>query len=99
MAGYEPRNIYNMDETGLFYRALPDKTLRVKGEACSGGKKSKDRITLALCVNMEAEFEKLLVIGKSAKPRCFKNIRQAKLPMTWRFNKKAWMNSVLFTGF
>jgi hypothetical protein len=30
----------------------------------------------------------LLVIGKSAKPRCFKN---AKIPIDYKANKKAWM--------
>ena len=27
-AGYATRDIYNMDESGMFYRALPDKTLK-----------------------------------------------------------------------
>jgi hypothetical protein len=38
---YEPRNIYNTDETGLFFRALPTKSLVVKGEKCTGVKMSK----------------------------------------------------------
>jgi hypothetical protein len=68
--GYSARDIYNMDETGLFFRALPDNTLSVKGEDCKGGKKSKERITLSLCVNMEGDFKKPVVIGRAAKPRC-----------------------------
>jgi hypothetical protein len=31
----EPKNIYNADETGLFFRALPTKSLAVKGEKCT----------------------------------------------------------------
>ncbi|XP_070562187.1 tigger transposable element-derived protein 6-like [Ptychodera flava] len=46
--GYSPRDIFNMDETGVFYCALPDKSYAVKGEDCKGGKKSKDRITAVL---------------------------------------------------
>ena len=38
---YEPKNIYNADETGLFFRALPTKSLAVKGEKCAGGKMSR----------------------------------------------------------
>ena len=34
VAGYEPRNVYNGDETGLFFRMLPSKTLTVRGECC-----------------------------------------------------------------
>jgi hypothetical protein len=37
---------------------------------------------------------KLLVIGKSQKPRCFKNVKF--LPVQYFANKKAWMTSVLF---
>lgn len=66
---YKPSDIYNMDETGLLFRALPDKTLSIRGDDCKGGKRSKDRLTVMLCVNMEGKFEKPLVIGKAAKPR------------------------------
>ena len=51
------RDIYNMDETGLFYRALPEKSLVLKGSDCAGGKKSKERITVAFCFNCLGEFE------------------------------------------
>ena len=46
-----------------------------------------------------ASDEKLkpLVIGKALKPRCFKNIKVHKLPVTWCHNKKAWMNSKIFS--
>jgi len=37
-----PKDIFNADETGLFYRCTPDKTLAFKGERCSGGKQSKN---------------------------------------------------------
>ena len=36
-----------------------------------------------LCVNMDGEFEKILVIGKYGKPRCFKSIDTRTLPVTW----------------
>jgi hypothetical protein len=45
LSSYEPREIYNADETGIFWRMMPDKTLAFKGEKCSGGKKSKERLT------------------------------------------------------
>lgn len=74
VTGYEPQNIFNADETGLFYRALPDKTFAYKGESCSGGKIAKERLTVLLCVSMSGEKLKPLVIGKSVKPRYFKGI-------------------------
>ncbi|VVC40097.1 Zinc finger C2H2-type,Homeobox domain-like,HTH CenpB-type DNA-binding domain [Cinara cedri] len=76
---YEPKNIFNCDETVLFFRALSDKTLCLKNETCSGGKIAKDRLTVLLCVNMVGEFETQLIIGKSLKPRCFKSVNVSAL--------------------
>ena len=39
---------------------------------------------------------KLLVIGKSTKPRCFKGIRMESLPVQYYANKNAWMTSGIF---
>ena len=39
-SGYELRNISNMDELGLFFKALPEKNLVEKSTRCKGGKKS-----------------------------------------------------------
>jgi hypothetical protein len=35
---FSPRDIYNADETGLFWKALPDRTLAFKNERVSSGK-------------------------------------------------------------
>lgn len=37
---------------------------------------------------------KLLVIGKSAKPRCFSNVKS--LPVMYEHNKRSWMTSSIF---
>ena len=42
ISGYAMQDIWNMDETGCFYRALPDKSLSEKAKKCKGGKKSKE---------------------------------------------------------
>ncbi|GFV58354.1 tigger transposable element-derived protein 6 [Trichonephila clavipes] len=92
---YEPRNIFNTDETGLFFKCLPEKTFIIKKEKCHGGKHSKVRLTILLTANMDGS-EKItpLVIGKSAKPRCFKGTNS--FPMKYRSNKKSWMTTELF---
>ena len=38
--GFDLRNIFYLDETGLFFRALPDKTMCLKKEKCIGAKLS-----------------------------------------------------------
>jgi len=93
--GYDEKDIFNGDELGLFYRQLPNKSLTLKGETCSGGKMSKERLTVYLCANMKGEFEVPMVIGKAARPRCFKRLDIASLPVLWRFNKKAWNTQVI----
>ena len=75
--GYEPHDVHNVDETGLFFNVLPDRTLACKGESCHGGKHSKDRLTVLLCVNSDGSDKQVqIVIGKSPKPRCFKNVEK-----------------------
>jgi hypothetical protein len=88
---YEPKSIYNADETGLFFLALPTTSLVVKIEKCTGGKMSKERLTVLLCGTMVGEVEKPFVTGKAAKPRCFRNLKINNLLVIWRNNKKAWM--------
>ncbi|CAM4835599.1 unnamed protein product [Rotaria magnacalcarata] len=95
---YDPCNIFNMDETSLFYKLMPDRSLVIDRNDCRGGKRSKDRYTVMLCSNMlGSEKLKPVVIGKYAKPRCFKNIDMKKLPVQWFSNRTAWMNSKIFT--
>lgn len=92
---YSDENIFNADETGLFYKLTPDRTLKFKGEKCVGGKQSKLRYTVLVCANMTGrEKRKLLVIGKYENPRCLKNIKN--LPVRYKANKRAWMVSSLF---
>jgi hypothetical protein len=75
--GYELRDVYNADGTGLFFNVLPDRTLAYKGQSCNGGKHSKDRLTVLLCVNSdESDKQVPIVIGKSPKPRCLKNVKK-----------------------
>jgi hypothetical protein len=44
---YQSKDIFNNDETGLFYNLLSSKTLTYKGDSCHDGKKSKQRVTSA----------------------------------------------------
>ncbi|XP_041372803.1 tigger transposable element-derived protein 4-like [Gigantopelta aegis] len=42
LGDYEMKNIFNCDKTGLFFRALPDRTMAYKTQAAKGGKVSKE---------------------------------------------------------
>ncbi|XP_053406792.1 tigger transposable element-derived protein 6-like [Mercenaria mercenaria] len=85
---YNPKDIFNADETGMFYRLQPDKILEFKSKDCHGGKQSEERLTAMVCADMSGtEKLPMFVIGKSAQPRCFKNVKS--LPTTYKDNKKS----------
>ena len=93
---YEPRNILNLDELGLFFKALPEKDLAEKTRKSKGGKKSKQHMTVMFIVASDGSFVfKPTVIWRSTLPRYFKSIKNASRPMSVHYfsNKKAWMNS------
>jgi hypothetical protein len=90
---YDPCNVLNMDETGLFWKLTPDRTLATMPG--SGGKKSKDRITLAFTCSATGEKLQPWVIGKSKNPRCFKNINKRLLRIEYRHNKSKWMTGLI----
>ena len=91
---FKTEDIFNADETGLFYRCLPDKTQVFKNDKCAGRKLLKERLTGLVTASIAGEKLLLLVIGKSATPRCFKNIKKLLLP--YESNKKAWMTAAIF---
>ena len=43
---YSPDDIYNADETALFFRLPPNKTLAVSGSSVSGQKINKERLQI-----------------------------------------------------
>ncbi|KII71226.1 hypothetical protein RF11_11743 [Thelohanellus kitauei] len=89
--------MYNADETGLYYRATPDGSLDYKHIPLSSYKKSMNRITLLFCTNMSGTDKRnLLMIGKSARSRCFKGLRIEGLPVEYHANKNEWMTSQMF---
>ena len=92
---YAPRDVFNMDETGLFYCLAPDRT--IASRQMEGMKKDKTRVSVALCANSDGtEKEKLMIIGHSAKPRAFNKKTGQQLGFYYRFNQKAWMTALLF---
>ncbi|CAF1076189.1 unnamed protein product [Brachionus calyciflorus] len=98
---YELRNIFNLDETALFYRLQPNKTLASK--ALNGTRTSKDRFSVAVCSNADgSDKRRLVVIGKFAKPWCFGKFDPSTI-VEYYSNAKAWMTSKIFniwlTGF
>ncbi|XP_010419288.1 PREDICTED: CENP-B homolog protein 2-like [Camelina sativa] len=92
---FSKKDVFNMDETGLFYRLQADHSLATK--QLEGKKQDKERLTVVICCNEDgSEKIPLWIIGKYAKPRCFKNVNMNSLNCHYRANKRAWMTSVIF---
>ena len=54
LRGYSAENVWNLDETGCFWRALPEHGFGRKGSLCKGGKRlNKDLRLLILLMLLE----------------------------------------------
>jgi hypothetical protein len=95
---YKLCDIYNMDETGLFYNLAPDTT--IARQQIEGSKKDKTRITIGLTCNADGT-DKLppMFIGHAARPRCFNRKSGEELGFFYLHNKKAWMTGLFFQEF
>jgi hypothetical protein len=50
---YKPQNIYNVDDTGLFFKLPPNKTLSLEGGPFNGGKIPKETVMILLVCNSD----------------------------------------------
>ncbi|GBN40626.1 Tigger transposable element-derived protein 6 [Araneus ventricosus] len=96
LAGYDDEDIFEIDETALFFRALPNKSMIQKSKEARGEKIPKEGLTISFCVSAAREKEKPLVIWRCQKRRCFKGKDLNRLAVSWYANKKAWMASSIF---
>lgn len=98
LKNYAPKDRFNCDETGLFYRQIPRKSFVRKGNPSKGCKLAKQRISVLFCCSSTGEKLKPLVIGNAMRPRIFKKegVTVETLPVIWKSNKKAWMTSEIF---
>ncbi|QRV81635.1 tigger transposable element-derived protein 6 [Ceratobasidium sp. AG-Ba] len=95
---YDPRDVFNADETALFFRLPPDQGLAT--HHLSGVKSDKTRLTYLLCANMDGlERRELLIIGHARQPRCFGGTEASDLGYYYFWNKTAWMVQSIWEKF
>ncbi|EFX67751.1 hypothetical protein DAPPUDRAFT_63746, partial [Daphnia pulex] len=94
--------IFNMDETGLFFRALPTRTYVCREEGqrktVRGTKalRAKDRLTLVLCANATGTCKiDPLLVGSAKNPHCF---RDQQSPVPYVNLKNAWVDREIYRG-
>ena len=91
-----PEQVYNADESALFWSFLPTSTLSAYTEReATGFKVNTDRVMLLPCANAAGTHKcKLFVIGAYKKPRTFKNLVHP--PVHYNASESAWMTAALF---
>ncbi|KAK4510997.1 Translocation protein S62 [Mucor velutinosus] len=101
---YDPKDILNFDETGLYYEQQPTRT--ICQEPLGGSKKSKNRFTVGLITNYDGSYKgHPIVIGKrktpkaaNKKPALYRrttNIGQSHY-VEYHSSPNAWMNTDIF---
>jgi DDE superfamily endonuclease/Tc5 transposase DNA-binding domain/Fission yeast centromere protein N-terminal domain len=97
LRAFAPRDIFNCDETGLFWNMTPDRSLTTR--AGHDRQKEQARISALFCCNSDAS-ERLppLFIGTAKRPAAFSKakVNIENLGCFWRSNKQAWMTSEIF---
>ena len=77
----------------------PDTTIARKGKVARGSKKNKTRVTVFVTVNADgSDKRRAILVNKSKNPIAFRKARinPENLPLTYRYNRKAWMLSGLW---
>ncbi|KAK3891446.1 hypothetical protein Pcinc_004667 [Petrolisthes cinctipes] len=89
--------LYNFDETGLYYRSIPENTLASEKEKSVPGRKlCKARVSLMCGANALGSHRlKPIIVGKAKQPRCLRGMMDS-LPLHYDNSLKAWFNVKVF---
>ncbi|XP_045105427.1 tigger transposable element-derived protein 1-like [Portunus trituberculatus] len=90
--------VFNADETGLFYKKIRNRTyIHKEVKKLPGFKAFKDRLTLLFVRNAAGDCKiKPLLVCRAANPRALKELNKRFLPVVWKSNKKAWVTAKIF---
>ena len=74
--------LFNVDETGIFWKHMPNRTYITKEKSARGHKVSKERLTLLLGENAAGNVKlKPLLVYQAENPKAFKGICKSQLPV------------------
>ncbi len=97
---YDIKDIFNLDETGVFLKNSGNKTYVMDKKDSKNIKQQKTRLTVMLGINELNEKLPLLIVGKSRNPRCLKGINVLNAFNTYYyFNKTSWLTREIFENY
>jgi len=84
--------VYNCDETGLCWKALPSETLAPRREKTAPGyKEHKERVTILIFANATGDHKlQLTMIGKYKKLRALNDLNPRAYPLMYVGQSDAW---------
>ena len=96
--GYKPQQIFNMDETGLQWKKMPERTYITKEEKSAPGFKAfKDHFTLLLGANLMGDYKlKPVLVYHAENPHALKGYAKNSLPVYWYSTSTGWMMGDIF---
>ena len=87
---YTLQDVYNLGETSLFFRMLPDRSLTT-ADKTKGVKKPKDRISVMLCCNADGSDKvKPLIIAKHRILAVLNSSARICTAITMQTRKRGW---------
>ena len=96
MIGYKAEDVWNEDETGCFYRALPDKSLSEKKKECKGGKSPRKGLPLHSLPMLLVVKSNQLSLGELPNLGVSRESEMKGIP--YYANAKAWMTTQVMTN-
>ncbi|XP_053985498.1 tigger transposable element-derived protein 1-like [Hylaeus volcanicus] len=94
---YSPSQVFNVDETELYWKRMPPCSSTVKEESSTIFRASRDRLTLLLGGNAAGDCKlKPMMVHRVQNPRALRGIVKSSLPVIWRGNKRSLVTASIF---
>lgn len=93
--GYKPQQVFNADETGLFWKCMPNWMFLANGERAE--KTENNLLSLILCANASGDCViKPLLVHQTLNPHALQGKIKNHLPVFWRADNNALVTAALF---
>ena len=95
---YKLQQVFNLDETGLQWKTMPERTYIMREDKSAPGfKVFKDHFTFLLGSNLTGDCKlKLVLVYHAGNPRALKGYENTSILVHWYANSSGWMTGHIF---
>ncbi|XP_038603240.1 tigger transposable element-derived protein 1-like [Tachyglossus aculeatus] len=99
--GYSPKQVFNLDDSGLFWKRLPARTYLSREEAAAPGfRAARDRVTVMLGANVHGDCKlKPVVAYHAANPPALNGLVKHHLPVHFRPSRRGRVTGSIFSEY